>query len=113
MTDAGHVRPPRFEVQTEPGGPRWTIRLSGELDAAVASRLKAALAEAQAAKPQQIRVDVKNLAFIDSTGIQMLVGAKLAGADEGCELIVVRPTGDVKRIFDVIALDKLLTIVDD
>ena len=113
MTDAGSVRPPRFELLTQSDGPCWTIHLAGELDTAVNSRLKEALAEAQETNPQQIRVDVKELVFIDSTGIQTLVGAKQNADALGCDLVVAGPTGDVKRIFDLVALDKLVTIVDD
>jgi anti-anti-sigma factor len=113
MTDAGSVRPPRFELLIQSDGPRWTIHLAGELDTAVISRVDEALAQAQKTKPQQIRVDVKELVFIDSTGVQTLVGAKQKADALGCELVVAGPSGDVKRIFDRVALDKLVTIVDD
>jgi anti-anti-sigma factor len=113
MTDAGRVRPPGFELATDFSGPVCTIRLTGELDAAVIGQLKEALAEAERRKSEKVVFDVGELVFIDSTGIQTLIGAERAVDGTGHAVVVARPTGDVKRIFDLVALDKLVTIVDD
>jgi anti-sigma B factor antagonist len=113
MTDAERVRPPVFELVTEFNGPECRIRLAGELDAAVVGRLKQALADADERGNEKVVVDVAELVFIDSTGIQTLVGAARASDSDGRSVVVARPRGDVERIFELVALDKLVTIVHD
>jgi anti-sigma B factor antagonist len=113
MTDAGRERPPGFDLVTEFEGQSCTIRLAGELDAAVVERLKQALAEVEQRRSEKVVIDVGELVFIDSTGIQTLVGAAQATDDAGRSIVVARPKGDVERIFELVALDKLVTIVHD
>jgi anti-anti-sigma factor len=72
--DADAFRPPRFDVHTstdpERGG--TLVRLSGELDLVSSPVLEATLAEAPA---QPLRVDLSELAFMDSTGLRALLSA--------------------------------------
>lgn len=113
MTDAERVRPPSFDLVTESIDGNLRIRLTGELDAAVVDRLKRALAEAEERGTRKVVVDVAELGFIDSTGIQALIGAAQATNGDGRSLVVARPQGDVERIFALVSLDKLVTIVHD
>jgi anti-sigma B factor antagonist len=113
MTDAERVRPPSFDLVTEMNGHGCTIRLTGELDAAVIERLKQALADADERGHEKVVVDVAQLVFIDSTGIQTLIGAARETDGDGRSLVVARPQGDVERIFELVSLDKLVTIVHD
>jgi anti-sigma B factor antagonist len=113
MTDAGRARPAGFDLATEFDGVVCTIRLVGELDAAVVERLKRALTDAEERGTKKVVVDVAELEFIDSTGIQALVGAARATDGDGRTLVVARPGGDVERIFELVSLDKSVTIVND
>ena len=72
--DAGAFRPPRFEVTTseDPGGGGTLLRVAGELDLVSEPELESALLEAAA---QPIRIDLSELAFMDSTGLRALLGA--------------------------------------
>jgi anti-anti-sigma factor len=113
MTDAERVRPPGFDLVTEFGDRDFTIKLAGELDAAVVDRLEQALADAEERGTRKVVVDVAELGFIDSTGIQALIGAAQDTNGDGRSLVVARPRGDVERIFELVSLDKLVTIVHD
>ena len=113
MTDAGRARPPRFGLATNFEAGKCTIRLAGELDAAVVEQLREALAEADRPETVSLVVDVEKLSFIDSTGIETLVAAKHTASGSERDFVVARPSGDVKRIFDLVSLDKLMTIVED
>jgi anti-anti-sigma factor len=72
--DPGAFRPPRFEVVSsdDPEGGGVLLRVSGELDIVSEPQLEAALADAER---QPIRVDLSDLAFMDSTGLRALLGA--------------------------------------
>jgi anti-sigma B factor antagonist len=113
MTDARHVRSPGFEMAANFNGQGSTIRLAGELDLSVAPRLEQKLNEARAAHSKRIVVDMNELSFIDSAGIQALIGTTHSGGTEGCELVLARPTGQVRRLLELAGLDKWVTIVED
>jgi anti-sigma B factor antagonist len=113
MTDAQRVRPPGFELAANFNGQGCTIRLAGELDLSVAQRLEQALNEAREAGPKRIVVDMSELAFIDSAGIQPLVGTKRSAGGHGSELVLAKPAGQVRRFLELAGLDKWMTIVED
>ena len=77
--EAGAFRPPRFDVTTaeEPGG-RVVLHISGELDLVSEPLLAAALAEAQG---RPVRIDLSELAFMDSTGLRALLSAARESGD--------------------------------
>ncbi len=52
------------------------ITLSGELDASVANEFKAAVEKAAAEKPQKLVLIMKDLEFMSSAGLRVLVFAK-------------------------------------
>ena len=72
--DTGAFRPPRFDVTTvvDPDGGGSLLRVTGELDLVSEPRLEAALSQAPS---QPIRIDLSELAFMDSTGLRALLGA--------------------------------------
>jgi anti-anti-sigma factor len=85
-----------------------SLVLEGELDLAGARPLEARLAELEREGPQRLIVDLGGLAFIDSTGLRLLLQAGARARERGCEL-VLRPGGpSVQRVFEVTgALDVL------
>jgi anti-anti-sigma factor len=73
-SDADAFRPPRFDMSTstdrERGG--TLVQLSGELDLVSSPVFEATLADAG---KHPLRVDLSELAFMDSTGLRALLGA--------------------------------------
>ncbi len=81
--EAGAFRPPRFDVATDEEDGTVVLRLSGELDLVSEPILESAL---EGAKGRPVRIDLAELAFMDSTGLRALLSAarqfpdlKLAG----------------------------------
>jgi anti-anti-sigma factor len=70
--DAGAFRPPRFDVAVEDDGSAVLLRLSGELDLVSEPMFQSALARADG---RPIRIDLAELAFMDSTGLRALLSA--------------------------------------
>jgi anti-anti-sigma factor len=103
-----------FEAVPEVDGPRWTIRLEGELDSATVPVLQERLRSALGAKATTLVIDLERLSFIDSTGIEALVVAhRITGSDgDGYEVVFRRPTGDVRRTLSLVGLDTVLPIVE-
>ena len=71
-------RPPRFEVASEHADGTMLLRLTGELDLVSEPVLAEALAQGDG---QPLRIDLSELAFMDSTGLRALLGLQREHAD--------------------------------
>jgi anti-sigma B factor antagonist len=60
--------------------------------------------------PRNLRIDLRGVTFMDSTGINMLVRVNNACVDNGGSLTVVAPTDAIRELFEITRLDKVLTI---
>lgn len=101
--------PGDFAVVTEPGPGGATLTLTGELDMATLPQLEAAVAALRAGNGLgRVIVDLRELRFLDSMGLEFLI--KL---DAETELILIRGPRPVHRLFDVMGMDSVLTIVDE
>ena len=97
--DAGGAQPLRIEVSEGSGAAR--IALSGEFDIACADRAGRALRELLGRGPQTVVVDLRELGFMDSTGIKFLVDARDAARESGVELALLSRGGAVGRVLAV------------
>jgi anti-sigma B factor antagonist len=79
------------------------IHVEGELDLAVAEQLDEVLAAA-AGKCGRILVGLERCAFIDSSGIAVLLRARTRMEEEGSQLVVYAPTAQVLRVLSMTGL---------
>ena len=79
------------------------IQVEGEIDLAVADRLKEALENAAPAH-DQILVGLQRCEFIDSTAIAVLVHTHGQMEDQGKRVVVYGASGQVRRILSVTGL---------
>jgi len=79
------------------------IQIEGELDLAVAEQLDEVLAAA-AAKCGRILIGLERCAFIDSSGIAVILRARNRMEEEGNRLVVYAPTDQVLRILTMTGL---------
>lgn len=86
------------------------IAVSGEVDVSNAAELRAEIEKVAAEAPCAIEVDLANVAYIDSTGIGVLVGAAHAAAKAGYAFAVVNPQANVKRILGLLGVEKDLNV---
>jgi anti-anti-sigma factor len=85
------------------------VTATGEVDVATAPALRDAIWEGLVHSPR-IVVDLKDVQFLDSTGLQVLVTAlKHAQRGGGC-LTLVQPTGIVCRVLQATQLDRILPV---
>ena len=90
------------------------IEIHGELDLATAPQLQAEFGRIAALEGlEQVVVDLRKLAFLDSTGLETLLKLESALRERGAALAVVRGPRAVERLFSVMQLDRRLRIVDD
>jgi len=108
------TRPPAFRVLTNESGSRVEIAIQGELDLATSPQLDAEFERIGALEGiEVVVVDLRELAFLDSTGLEAIVKFDARSRAAGAELAVVRGPRAVERLFAVMQLDRKLRIVDD
>src|SRR5438132_829054 len=81
------------------------FRLVGELDASNVGALRTAL-EPAIAEGGDLTLDLSALAFMDSSGIQILVTTAQGLGDRGA-LILVSPGSLVRRLLNLIPVERL------
>ncbi len=100
--------PRRLTLVADQIGSVYEIRLGGELDVAGSERLDRALEQASASDAKRIRLDLEDLVFIDSAGLQAILRAKRRGDQDGGRLRMTRGTGEVRKLFELTAMDLVL-----
>ena len=106
--------PPPFAIDVAEQDERTLLTLSGELDLATVGELEAALASRLDAG-ENVVVDLRGLAFMDSSGVRALVGAHQAAQECDGSLVIVRPPqgSEVDRVIDVSGIATALGMVDE
>jgi anti-sigma B factor antagonist len=94
----------RFNVTPKDLGPgRRDIQIEGELDLAVAGQLDEVLTAA-VEECSLVLVGLQHCAFIDSSGIAVILRAHNRMAEEGNRLAVYAPTDQVLRVLSMTGL---------
>jgi anti-anti-sigma factor len=96
-------QPLAIDTVADPAG-TIRVRVSGEVDLATVDPLVEALSAAVAQRPDLVEVDLADVPFMDSTGVNALVRAHHAAAKAGCRLRVVRPHRLVHRVLQTCGL---------
>jgi anti-sigma B factor antagonist len=102
-----------FSVLVSTNGDRATVALRGELDLSGVDRARQAIEQAESGAAALLILDLSELDFIDSTGLEVLLRAAQRAHDDGRRLIVQRPSRYVRRLLEMTAIDRSLDIVDD
>jgi anti-sigma B factor antagonist len=79
------------------------IQVEGELDLAVAGKLDEVLAKA-CEQCERVLVGLERCAFIDSSGIAVILRARNRMQEEGNRLVVYAPTDQVLRVLSMTGL---------
>jgi anti-anti-sigma factor len=102
-----------FEVAIEQRGTAVHVGLIGELDISTATRLEDDLRRIEADRPELIVLDLKRLAFMDSTGLRLLITADARAREDGRRLAIVQGNEMVQRVMRLTRLDERLHVVSD
>jgi anti-sigma B factor antagonist len=92
-------------------GTALVIRLGGELDLYNAAQVRVALADARGQEPERIVVDLREVEFIDSTGLGVLIETRAKMNNRGGFLLAA-PGLETRRALQISGLDKLFIVHD-
>ncbi len=95
----------------ESGGDAAWVWVEGELDIASAPRLEQTLRWAQT-RARLVVLDLRQLTFIDSSGVHVIVPVSIRARRAGRRLIVVRGPSQVDRILALTGASDVIEIRD-
>ena len=108
---------PSFELVVESGADdeRVSFIPRGELDLATAPELEEKVLAAVREGDRSVVLDLRELTFMDSTGVRTIVAAHKAAEESGADLRVVRPESGnpVARVIEISGIDSALGLVDE
>jgi anti-sigma B factor antagonist len=100
----------RVDVRTE--GHTAVIVVRGELDLASSPALEEQLEQLWGSDTKLLVIDLRELEFMDSTGLSIIVNAHQRLSEDGRELGLVRGPQQVQRLLDLTGVAERLRLVD-
>lgn len=98
--------------QTEIDGDILKVTLDGSLDIAGAGDIDMPFSII-AGKRDKVMVDFKNVSFLASIGIRILVKAAKAMGNRGGKMVVINPNEDARKVLKSTGVDTMIPIVED
>ena len=105
--------PGHFHVSAERLGADALIVVEGELDIATLPEFEQAVTRMRAQGLERMVMDLRQLEFLDSMSIELLLRVHHELEATGADLVVVRGPRAVNRVFDLMELERVLTLVDE
>jgi anti-sigma B factor antagonist len=102
-----------FDLQSETTGDNVLVTVRGDFDVQVAARATDELTAIEAGEPGSLVIDMRDVSFMDSSGMGVVAGAHARATAAGRRFAVVGPPAGVRHAFGISGLDEVLLIVDE
>lgn len=93
--------PRPFALDVRPDRDRVHVAPAGELDLVTVGEVDRCVADLTAAGFAHVVVDLREVEFIDSTGLRLMLRLRAHSRDEGWTLSLVQGPPSVRRIFEL------------
>lgn len=113
MTAAAGPPPSALEIDSQLRADTARLTPSGELDIATAPQLEQEVRSLLSRAVGRVVIDLSRLTFIDSSALGLFIALNERSAKEGWKLALVRPTGQVRAVFETTGAEESLPLVDD
>ena len=100
----------RVDVREQDGAP--LLAVIGELDLASTPALEQELERVSADAPSLVIIDLRELDFMDSTGLSVLIRAHQQSQQAGYRLGIVNGSRQIRRLLTLTGVADRLTIAD-
>ncbi|REH82465.1 anti-sigma factor antagonist [Staphylococcus felis] len=99
-----------LNIDTKELESRYEVKVEGELDVATVPELESVLVPMRQDGQRDIYVDLKNLKYMDSTGLGLFVGTLKALNQHQKELYILGANNRIKRLFEITGLSDLMHV---
>jgi anti-anti-sigma factor len=101
-----------FSVEERRQGAAAILTVSGELDLRTSPELEERLGQAFDAGVELVILDLRQIEFMDSTGLRVLLASHQRAQESGRRFALVRGADQVERVLTLTGVRDLLTVVD-
>jgi anti-anti-sigma factor len=101
-----------FGVEVREGELAVVVGVSGELDLASSPELESELERSTSSDAELLIIDLRELEFMDSTGLSVLVRAHQKATQSGKRFAVVKGSQQVQRLLSLTGVAERLTVVN-
>ncbi len=101
-----------FQIETRRDGNAAVIAVTGELDLASSPALREELDQLVEDGIELVILDLRELVFMDSTGLSVVVKAHQNALESGRRFAVVRGGKQVERLLTLTGVGERLTVID-
>lgn len=102
----------QFSMRSRREGDTHTVSISGEMDVANAGDVEQELMRVEATDARAIVLDLGDLQFLDSTGINMLLTTDARSRAGSNRLVLLRPPAAVQRVLQLAGIADRLPFAD-
>jgi anti-sigma B factor antagonist len=100
-----------LRIETNVEGDTLTVKLGGEFDMGSIGRFREVV-EAAEEPWQRAEIDLRDVVFMDSSGLQELVRLNNRAHERNLEVVLTRPSAPVMRLLELTGLQSHFTIRD-
>jgi anti-sigma B factor antagonist len=100
-----------LKIHTEAKGDTLRVTLAGEFDLASVPEFRRAVEQSETAW-ERAEIDMSDVAFMDSSGLQALVHLSNRAHEKGFEVTLVRPSHPVIRLLELTGLESHFAVRD-
>jgi anti-anti-sigma factor len=101
-----------FRVEVHTTDEATVLAVSGELDLASSAEFARALEQAAGSDPGLVVLDLREVEFMDSSGLAVLVKAHQRAHDAGQRFGVINGSPQVQRLLSLTGMDERMTMVE-
>lgn len=101
-----------FSVDVHEEGGATVLAVTGELDLRTSPELEERLTRAFDGGAELVILDLRQIEFMDSTGLRVLLSAHQRAHETGRRFALVRGADQVERVLTLTGVRDLLTVVD-
>jgi anti-anti-sigma factor len=101
-----------FRIDVEPSRDSVRVAPVGELDIATVDKLRAEVDRLRESGFDKLVLDLRQVRFLDSTGLRLILELDAAATEASQELMLIRGSAVVQRIFEVTQVSGRLHFVD-
>jgi anti-sigma B factor antagonist len=103
--------PERFHVDVEPERDVVRVCPAGEVDLATVGEIRQRVEDVTSAGFRRVAIDLRQVTFLDSTGLRLMLELHAASRSDGWELGVIEGSAEVQRAFEVTGLRPRLPFI--
>ncbi|HEY4426592.1 MAG TPA: STAS domain-containing protein [Solirubrobacteraceae bacterium] len=102
-----------LEIRSERQGETGRVTVVGEIDIATAPQVQDAVEAMLAERVGELLIDLRDLAFIDSSGLRLLIALNNRATADGWKLSLTRPSDRSMSVFQITGADENLPFVEE